>query len=202
MFQDIPNIPRYGQTLDDVGKITKGDLVLAPAPHLKATFRAIRNHLAANAVGVTRDEVLAQQMINILFCKIYDENFTRKDESLCFRAEVNEPHEVIKRRIENLFARVKEWNRSVIDESDAITLDADSVAYVVGELQRYSLVEAPRDSVADAFEIFIGHALKGGQGQFFTPRNVVRMMVDMISPGPEDYVIEIKTQNLIQSTAA
>lgn len=192
IFRPIPNIPKYGQTIADIGKLKKGDLMLAPAPHLKATFRAIRNHLAANAVGVTRDEVLAQQMINIIFCKIYDENYTPNDESLRFRAEEheNKTPEVVKKRIDDLFKEVREWETNVIDKIDAITLDENSVYYVVGELQGYSLVNAPRDSVADAFETFIDHALKGGQGQFFTPRNVVKMMVDILRPTTKDYVID------------
>ena len=36
--------------------------------------------------------------------------------------------------------------------------------YVVGELQNYSLMNSERDVIADAFETFIGHALKGGTG--------------------------------------
>ena len=44
--------------------------------------------------------------------------------------------------------------------------------------------------MADAFEVFIDHALKGGQGQFFTPRNVVRMMVDILDPSDDDYIID------------
>lgn len=192
IFRPIPNIPKYGQNISDIGKLKKGDLILAPAPHLKATFRAIRNHLAANAVGVTRDEVLAQQMINILFCKIYDENYTPNTESLQFRAEEteNQTPDIVKKRIDDLFNKVKNWETNVIDKNDAITLDANSVFYVVGELQGYSLVNAPRDSVADAFEVFIDHALKGGQGQFFTPRNVVKMMVDILQPTSKDYVID------------
>ena len=131
-------------------------------------------------------------MINIIFCKIYDENYTPNDESLRFRAEEteNQTPEVVKKRIEGLFKDVKAWETNVIDKNDAITLDANSVFYVVGELQGYSLVNAPRDSVADAFEMFIDHALKGGQGQFFTPRNVVKMMVDILQPSPKDYVID------------
>jgi len=69
-------------------------------------------------------------------------------------------------------------------------LDAKSVAYVAGELQNYCLIEAERDIIADAFETFIGHALKGGQGQFFTPRNVVKMMVDILDPDDEDLIID------------
>lgn len=198
-YKPIPNIPKYGQSVSDIGKLKKGDLALPPAPHLKSTFRAIRNHLAANAVGVTRDEVLAQQMINIIFCKIFDESFTADDDLLRFRAEDNESQnedEVkreqaeVRKRIVELFEDVKKWEQNVIDKNDAITLDAASIYYIVGELQGYSLVNAPRDCVADAFEVFIDHALKGGQGQFFTPRNVVKMMVDVLKPAPEDYIID------------
>ena len=56
--------------------------------------------------------------------------------------------------------------------------------------KNYCLIEAERDIIADAFEMFIGHALKGGQGQFFTPRNVVKMMVDILDPDDEDLIID------------
>src|SRR5690606_31470254 len=38
--------------------------------------------------------------------------------------------------------------------------------------------------------VFIGHALKGGQGQFFTPRNVVKMAIDMLDPDTTDSIID------------
>ena len=60
----------------------------------------------------------------------------------------------------------------------------------MGELQYFSLMESKRDVVADAFETFIDHTLKGGQGQFFTPRNVVRMIIDIISPEENHKIID------------
>lgn len=78
----------------------------------------------------------------------------------------------------------------VIDSSEKILLDNKSIQYVVGELQNYCLMESERDVIADAFETFIGHALKGGQGQFFTPRNVVKMMVDILNPDENDKIID------------
>jgi len=89
-----------------------------------------------------------------------------------------------------LFDKVKRKYKEVLDDNDTITLDANSVAYVVGELQNYCLIEAERDIIADAFETFIGHALKGAQGQFFTPRNVIKMMVDILDPDYEDLIID------------
>jgi len=187
-FEEIPNIPQFGQRVEDIGKFRRKDL--KPTHNLKATFKAIRNHLAANTVGATRDEVLAQQLINLIFCKIYDERFTEPNDIVTFRAGVDEEAKDIKERILDLFEKVKRKYKEVLDDSDTITLDANSVAYVVGELQNYCLIEAERDIIADAFETFIGHALKGGQGQFFTPRNVVKMMVDILDPDDEDLIID------------
>jgi type I restriction enzyme M protein len=187
-FEEIPNIPRYGQRIEDIGKFKRKDL--KPTHNLKATFKAIRNHLAANTVGATRDEVLAQQLINLIFCKIYDERFTEPNDMVSFRAGINEEAKEVKDRILNLFELVKRKYKEVLDGNDTITLDVKSIAYVVGELQNYCLIEAERDIIADAFETFIGHALKGGQGQFFTPRNVIKMMVDILDPDDEDLIID------------
>ncbi len=187
-FEEIPNIPKYQQRIEDIGKFRRKDL--KPTHNLKATFRAIRNHLAANTVGATRDEVLAQQLINLIFCKIYDERFTEPDDIVTFRAGVDEEKKEVKKRIIDLFNKVKRKYKEVLDDSDIINLDDKSLLYVVGELQNYCLIEAERDIIADAFETFIGHALKGGQGQFFTPRNVVKMMVEILNPNDEDLIID------------
>jgi len=187
-FEEIPNIPNFKQRVEDIGKFKRKDL--KPTHNLKATFKAIRNHLSANTVGTTRDEVLAQQLINLIFCKIYDENFTEPNDIVTFRAGLGEKPEDIKNRILDLFNKVKRKYKDVLDDTDSITLDNNSIAYVVGELQNYCLIEAERDVIADAFETFIGDALKGGQGQFFTPRNVVKMMVNILDPNEDDLIID------------
>lgn len=187
-FDEIPNIPRYGQRIEDVGKFTRAQL--RPVANLKPSFRAIRNYLAANAVGITRDEVFAQQLINLIFCKIYDEQFKKPDQMVEFRAGIDEEASEVKERIEALFEKVKKQFKDVIEVADSIDLDANSLRYVVGELQNVCLIECDRDAVGEAFEVFIGPSLKGPQGQFFTPRNVVKMVVDMIDPGPDDRIMD------------
>lgn len=187
-FSSLPNIPRYGERIKDIGRFKRKDL--RPATNLKSVFKTIRNYLAANAVGITRDEIFAQQLINLIFCKIYDERFTRKDQIVTFRAGTNESPEVVKARIEKLFERVKSQYSDVIEIVDSILLDANSLTYVVGELQLYSLQESSRDAVGDAFEVFIGPSLKGAQGQFFTPRNVVKMIINMVDPTPNMKIVD------------
>ena len=188
IFEEIPNIPIAGQRIEDIGKFKQKDL--KPTHNLKPIFKSIRNHLAANNVGATRDEVLAQQLINLIFCKLYDEKFTAPNDIIRFRAGIDEKLSDVETRIKNLFKEVKTNVPEVIDEEDKISLDINSIVYVVGELQNYSLMNSERDVVADAFETFIGHALKGGQGQFFTPRNVVKMIVDILQPNETDKIID------------
>lgn len=187
-FTELPNIPKFGQRVDDIGQFKRGDL--KPTHNLKTTFKSIRNYLAGNNVGATRDEMLAQQLINLIFCKIYDERFTAHDDVVSFRAGINESPLKVKQRIDDLFENVKRKYKEVLDKTDTISLDPKSIAYVVGELQIYCLIESERDVVADAFETFIDHALKGGLGQFFTPRNVVKMIVEVINPNEEDLMID------------
>ena len=83
LFEEIPNIPRKGQRLEDIGKFKRKDLQV---PHnLKIIFKSIKNHLAGNFTGATRDEELAKELINLIFCKIYDEKFTKLDDIVNFR---------------------------------------------------------------------------------------------------------------------
>ena len=188
LFEEIPNIPRYGERVEDVGKFKRKDL--RPAENLKPTFRTIRNYLAANAVGITRDEVFASQIINLIFCKIYDERFTKPEDTVKFRAGIGEKDEDVQARVLELFEKVKHQYSDVIDVADTIALDAKCINYIVGELQLYSLKDSSRDAVGEAFEIFIGPSLKGAQGQFFTPRNVVNMVIKMIDPDTDEKILD------------
>lgn len=187
-YELLPALPRYGERVSEIGKYRRNQLTVPK--NLQHEFRTIRAHLAGNALGTTRDEIIAQQMINLIFCKIFDERFKAPNDMVDFRATIADSNEEVLNRITALFNRVKSKYHEVFDESDRLTLDAASVKHVVGVLQPHALTEAGRDAVGEAFEVFIGGTLKGEQGQFFTPRNVVRLMVELASPKREAQVID------------
>jgi len=187
----IADIPRYGQRVDDIGKFRRKDLKVPS--NLKAIFQEIRNHLAGHTRNITRDQEFANNIIHVLFCKIYDELHTPPDCDVEFRAGVEEDAKVIAARIHRLFEeRVKVAYADIFKADDRIELDEESLAYVVGSLQGYALTDpaVPRDAIGEAFEVFIGPALRGEEGQFFTPRNVVRMMISLLKPRPEEALID------------
>lgn len=188
-YESLPNIPRSGQRIEDIGLFKRKDLV--KPSNLKAVFRDLRNHLAGMTTGITRDEALAQEIINILFCKILDEQETPPEETVRFRAGVGEDIKEVEARIIPLFEKVKTATfGDVFKATDTINLDLESLRYVVGELQNYCVMDADRDAIGDAFEVFISPALRGSEGQFFTPRNVVKLIVDLLNPKPGEKIID------------
>lgn len=161
---------------------------LLPINNLKLHFRGLRDYLAGNVTGITRDETIAKQIIYLLFCKIHDEQTDK--EYLDFSVRPNEEIWQFEARIGKLFEQVKQTYSHVFDETEQIELKNNDLVYVVSHLQNYSLLNAKRDIIADAFEEFIGTAFRGGEGQFFTPRNVVQMMIDVLSPTSNERVID------------
>ncbi len=186
-FKRIPAIPRFGEKLEEMGSYRKEHLV--PTHNLKAVFEEIRGWIVANG-NVTRDETIAEQMIFLMLCKIYDERFTEYDELCCFRALLSDTDADIHARILSLFESTKSKYEDVFDESDSLEFDGKTLRGVVGRLQRYAILQTERDCIADAFEVFIGKSVKEAEGQFFTPRNVISMMVEAVNPGLDDKVID------------
>ncbi len=55
------------------------------------------------------------------------------------------------------------------------------------------------DMQGDLYEYMLGKLSTAGQnGQFRTPRHIIRMMVELMQPTPDDTICDIKTPTLIQ----
>lgn len=178
-FLEIPTLPMYNQAIDDIGKITKEQL--KKPENIKQIFSSIRNKLIAQATGTTRDEEFAKQIINLIFCKLYDEKNTKNKELMTFQTTIEETNKELSKRIQKLFKNVKDQYKDIFDDSDNIELDDNSLKFVVGQLQNFILMHSDRDAIGAAFEVFIGKALKGSQGQFFTPRNVIKFITSYLN---------------------
>lgn len=187
-FEEIPAIPKYGEKLEEIGKYRRKDL--KKTHNLKDIFSEIRGYIVGNSVGVNRDEAIAKEMINLILCKIYDERFTAKDKMVSFRVSEGDTNEEVEERINKIFLKVKAKYDDVLEPTDVISLDGNTLRHIIGKLQNFCLIETDRDIIADAFEVFIGYSLKGEQGQFFTPKNVVRLMVNAVDPSLSDLIID------------
>ena len=136
----IFDIPRDGESVEEIGRISKSDLVPAQAHSLKPIFNRILKTLYSNT-NISRREKLGSEMVRLIFAKIWDERFNQ-DHLPEFRVGLNEDPDVVKARVLGLFEQVRNElsEDGVFDPNETITLDAKSVAWVVGQLERYSLL--------------------------------------------------------------
>jgi type I restriction enzyme M protein len=184
----IFQIPRRGQLVADIGRLSKTDLI--PATNLKVIFRRMLNTLYANT-SISRREKLGNELIRLIFCKIWDERYF-PNEPPKFRIGFQEHPSLVKERVVELFNEVKAELSAddVFDQNEEIKLDDTSVAYVVGELERYGLQKTNKDVVGDAFEVFAESKLVGEKGEFFTPREIVKTAIAIVQPKPGKTILD------------
>lgn len=186
----LNNVPVRGQRLEDVGKLSRSDLVPYSGTMLKASFRRILNTLYANTT-ISRREKLGNEMIKLIFAKIRDET-TYLDNPPLFYAGYGEDPEKVKERIDGLFQDVvaEYKDDGLFEPHERITLDAKGVTWAVGQLERGSLMETQSDVVGDAFEVFAESKFVGEKGEFFTPRGVIDIAVKIVGPQPDETVCD------------
>jgi type I restriction enzyme M protein len=185
-FIEIPAIPRFGESLEEIGRYRKSQLYPARSP--KGLFQKMHNRLYGEG-PLKREDAIAQEVIKLLFCKLYDELHT-PGETCEFRATVTElkseaGRHQIANRIRNLYQTMKnDPHYGDMFAGEELQYDDYWISYIVSELQGFGLTheETDTDAMGDAYEIFVGPQLKGESGQFFTPRAVVRLAVDMLKP--------------------
>lgn len=163
---------------------------LRPIGSLKEIFRDVRDYFAGNVTGITRDEKIAQNIMRLLLCKVNDEKGKRGEELTEFSNRPNESIDTFYERINNLFQKVKIEYSGILDKEEKIEVSPKELSVIVSKFEDYSILQADRDVIGDAFEELIGTSFRGGEGQFFTPRNVVQMMIDVLQPKAGERVLD------------
>ena len=129
------------------------------------------------------------ELAKILFIKIRDEKKARRDgEPYDFQIKTHEKPESVANRINALYQEAKVQDPEVFTEN--IEVDENRLFSVVSHLQGISLNQTDLDVKGIAFERFLGNFFKGEIGQFFTPREVVEFMVDMVTPHHENLILD------------
>ena len=129
------------------------------------------------------------ELAKILFIKIRDEKKARRNgEPYDFQIKTHEKPESVANRINALYQEAKAQDPEVFTED--IEIDESRLFSVVNHLQAISLNQTDLDVKGVAFERFLGNFFKGEIGQFFTPREVVEFMVDMITPNHEELILD------------
>ncbi len=96
----------------------------------------------------------------------------------------------LKNKIQDLFNRAKEQWKGVFPESSTFELSDSHLAVCVSSLQDVKLFNSNLLVVDEAFEYLVNKSAKGEKGQYFTPRHVIDMCVQMLNPKSGEYMID------------
>ena len=176
-YEPIGRIINQGETVDDIGS-TKFREELLPAKDLVSDFRAAEQYVLAQQGGVD----VFDEIFKVIFSKIFDEKRHLKTpkSQAHFRAGVKEPPSSVRKRITSLFDGAKNLYSDVFKENEDIYLNDNVLKWVVLLLQNYLLTETDMDVLGVGFEVLVNPKMKSDKGQYFTPRQIVRMAVEML----------------------
>jgi len=165
---------------------------LREVSNLKIVFQNINNHLYAKLKNTDTDtRTRSKQIVNLLLCKLIDEISREPEEVVDFQIKGEDTTLIVFKRIKKLFnSGVKQKYKSIIKQNESISLNEELVYLIVKELQHISLLNSSKDIFKDAFEVFVSKILKDEGGQFFTPINIIKFIVNYLNPELDSKILD------------
>lgn len=164
----------------------KDDLRRVSFSELASVFQKCHNTLWSG--GKVDPATAFDEMSKILFAKIQDERTTPNGQPYKFQVGQNENEVIIAQKCIDLYNDARRIDPYVFTES--IYVSDTKIKTIVETLQEISLTETDLDAKGQAFEKFLGVVFRGGLGQYFTRRQIVEFVVDMLDPDERDIVLD------------
>lgn len=208
--EDATDIPSYGvneiapyKFVKDAKSIKeqKGqqffDLSIVTEDELTHRFKQAHNALWAG--GQLNPSEAFDELDKLIFCKIWDERKARKtgepyDFQIIIEKAKDEKetrsrtNQALQERVYALYEEGRKKDPEVF--KDNIRLSAERIRTIVEYLQDINLNKTDLDSKGRAFETFMGSFFRGNFGQFFTPRPIVKFIVDVLPITHESLVLD------------
>lgn len=190
----VNDFPRKGEDDSAIFTTDRSRLRAATGNNLLAAFKRCHDFIHANQGG--SKEQIFWEFLKILFAKIEDEHDEGRPRFAIRNADERNTRagqQEVKHRVEALFRDVKarkDYKGLFDDAVEGVRFNADVVAYIVAQLEKYDFLRSSVDVKGMAYETIVGPTLEGVKGEFFTPRNVVKMTVKMLDPNPTDRIFD------------
>lgn len=193
IFVEIPRIPRVSETLRDILTerwslkwLEEHDELKQGKTTLKKIILDLEELVLGNA-GVDPFE----EIFKLIYAKLYDEwkGINNPNYQLEFFVGDRSPAQV-KTAITNLLEGAKHTWSGVFDPLEKIELRDEHLKICVSFLEKVKLFNSNLRIIDEAFEYLIPQVSKKKEGQFFTPRPVEDMVVKMLNPKPDEFVVD------------
>jgi len=194
--EPIGDWPMAEESIDTKDVLSDAHIRVADKEMLKITFRRCHNFIHGNE-GMPKDAAF-WQFLYLIFCKMHDENLRAKQRQAWQRRfwagpkEQFEPQgrKAIRARVQELFNEVKKQHSNIFRGNEEITLSDRALAFIVSELAKYDFTRTDVDAKGVAYQELVGVNLRGDRGQYFTPRGVVRLVIEMLAPKESDIFLD------------
>ena len=200
-YRSIPDIPQYG--VNELAKFKyakEGDLAddqrlfeldVVTQDELTRRFKQAHNSLWGG--GELNPSEAFDELDKLIFCKIWDERKPRKkgepyDFQIFREATEDKTNQELQKCINTLYDEGRRRDPEVF--KDAIRLSPEKLRTVVGYLESVNLGKTDLDSKGRAFETFMGSFFRGDFGQYFTPRLIVKFIVDALPITNDSLVLD------------
>lgn len=198
----IPDIPQFGVTdlarfkfAKDGGEAKNGQKLfpLETVSQDDLTKRFQQAHQALWGGGELNPSEAFDELDKLIFCKLWDERKPRKkgepyDFQIFTEDTKTDTEEKLLERLKQLYEEGRKKDPEVF--KDGIRLSPSKARTVVSYLESVNLSETDLDSKGRAFETFMGSFFRGDFGQYFTPRPVVKFIVDTLPIKHDSLVLD------------
>lgn len=185
-WRELRNIPSAGEDLSAVDKpITRKQL--EPVSDFLSILRECEDHIKAHEGLNVFDEIF-----KLIFAKLYDErrNLKNDDSPAKFRVGALESAADARVRINRLFADARAQWQGVFSPGEELNLNDETLAFCVSALQKTYLLKSDADVLGAAFEVMVNPTMKGDKGQYFTPRHVINLCIDVLRPTETETIFD------------
>ncbi|MGH7193010.1 MAG: HsdM family class I SAM-dependent methyltransferase, partial [Candidatus Saccharimonadales bacterium] len=151
--------------------------------------------------GLHADESL-DELCKVLYAKLFDEEMTAAGDAYSLQrgmAGTVEEFAAIVRRVYQdaseydvrVFSlKIPGYDRSRGVFNTPIRLSSPALVKVVQQLEPYWLSRSSIDVKGRAFQRVLGPAMRAGMGQYFTPLELIHLMVDVIEPSVTELILD------------
>ena len=189
--QGLPT-PNENMILAGDKKITYNDLAKPSTKELKSIFSSLLGMVTSRDTRSTRREDQLSQISNMLLLKLDSDHEGEWDKNNPLAFQLRDAPSETANHINGSFANYKKEHPSLFadDEPDSILLDADTIQEIVLRLQPLNIGKMAPTALSMAFQIFRDATLKLGDGQYYTPLQVIEAGVEMMCLSHKDVVID------------
>ncbi len=193
LFIEISRIPKISETLGDILTERWTFKWLEEHNELKQgknTLKKILLDLKELVLGDAEVKVF-DEIFKLIYAKLYDEwnGINNSDYQLEFFAGGRSSKQV-KKAITILLEGAKKSWAGVFDSADEIELIDIHLKVCVSFLEKIKLLNSNLRVIDEAFKYLIPEEAKKKEGQFFTPRPIQDMVVKMLNPKANEFVID------------